>query len=178
MSKESEFSPDMQWKIINETGILKKHKDVTMSNDTLLMDSILYTIPFTFLYFSLDYIIHVQYDLESHFNLNHICQRAFIIPCLCFLIFYTMKFQENAICQVLYSIVAWTCGCYLIYLTEEDQTFGSMLVTPGLAIIWIYLIIQTRLSLALTSLMGATLFYYRESILKVFDSHNRMFKLK
>ena len=64
----------------------------------------------------------------------------------------------------LFGVAAATAGGYLVYISTEVETFGAMQKGPGLAIIWIYLIMQMNLLPSLLSLLPVIGFYARKEL--------------
>ncbi|KAJ3036818.1 hypothetical protein HDV00_002371 [Rhizophlyctis rosea] len=167
-----------QWRIINETGILhkvaendsktkrgnkKRSQPEEYEDIPPLFLSILFALPLTVLHGGLDYLVHVQYDYADHFNITRVLSRQLpLFPILITFIYFTSKYKFHWLAQSLFTVASAASGTYLVYVTKEDQTFGGMLKTPGLAILWIYSVIQMNLALAIVSLAGTFLYYHKE----------------
>ena len=139
------------------------------------LDSLLISIPLVTLYASLDFIVHAQYDYVDDFYPRILNRHAPLLPVMIIMIMITSSFQSSKFAQFAFAIVSCLCGCLLIHYSQDNGTFGSMLLTPGLAILWIYFIIQMNLTLAVVTLLGNILFYYRNDILLML---NPTFKLQ
>ena len=173
----AEFSEEEQWRIINETGILhkvaedndRKPKSKRTREPDLEEDippgplAFLFALPLTVLHGGMDYLVHLQYDYGEHFTFKRVLSRQLpLFPVLIVFIYFTTKYKNLLVSQLLFTIASAAAGVGLVYYSTEDQTFGAMLKTPGLAVLWIYLVIQMRLPLACVSLLGTFLYYHKE----------------
>ncbi|KAI9101387.1 hypothetical protein DFS34DRAFT_614295 [Phlyctochytrium arcticum] len=174
----NDLPEEEQWRIINETGILHK---LGSSNQPLASKSkgksigrpaeaqeppvlvaLLLGIPLTLLHGTLDYIVHLQYDYAERFTMQHILRRQLpMLPLLCFFIYVTSRVKDWRAVQAAFMVGSVGAGCRLIWVSQVDETFGAMLQTPGLAVMWIYFVIQMKLSYAVASLVGCFLYYNR-----------------
>ncbi|KAJ3049636.1 hypothetical protein HK097_009386 [Rhizophlyctis rosea] len=173
-----EYTEEEQWRIINETGILQKvaendkRKPKPKSKRSREPEdedippgplAFLFALPLTVLHGGMDYIVHLQYDYGEHFTFKRVLSRQLpLFPVLVLFIYFTTKYKNLLVSQLLFTIASAAAGVGLVYFSTEDQTFGAMLKTPGLAVLWIYLVIQMRLPLACLSLLGTFLYYHKK----------------
>ncbi|KAJ3294813.1 hypothetical protein HK104_003280 [Borealophlyctis nickersoniae] len=156
-------SEDEQWRLINETGVLHKVAERNGDQEPPLLLAILMSIPLTVLHGGLDYVVHQQYDFLDQFTVRRVLTRQLpLFPLLVAFIYFTTKYKRLWVAQGLFTIGSIAAGNYLVYLSTDDQTFGAMLKTPGLALLWIYFVIQMNLPLGCLSLLGTYAYYHKE----------------
>ena len=167
-----DLSQDQQWDIINKTGVLHKIQDQKKEEEEephALIAAIM-SVPMTLFYAMLDYVVHYQYDFLKEFTLTYVLTRHLrVLPTLAIFIYVTSRLRHYAVAQWLFCICGALTGCFLIYVTTQDETYGSMLQTPGMAVIWIYLVIQMDMLPSLVSLLATALYYFREDIVAFVD---------
>ncbi|KAJ3413722.1 hypothetical protein HDV05_007625 [Chytridiales sp. JEL 0842] len=129
--------------------------------DSILLQTIMLTIPLTTLHVALDYVVHMQYDFTELYNLSYFFSRTppFMVA-LALLIYITSMFRKLMLMQLILAILSCASGVFLVQLSEGNETFGNMQKTPGLAVLWIYTVIQMNLSVALASLAVPLVYYF------------------
>ena len=142
-----------------------------------LLDSFLLSFTLGSLYISLDYIVHHQYDFTDRFLSRCVQNSLPVLFCLFFIFDRISRVKSHKWAQIAFLIAAICLGARVIHITTADHTFGSMLATPGLVVLWIFLVIELDLSLALISVVGVTIYYYIAQLLDLI-SHDpsRVFK--
>ncbi|KAJ3296669.1 hypothetical protein HDU79_006080 [Rhizoclosmatium sp. JEL0117] len=132
------------------------------ANDDLVFTTILLTIPLTLLHTCLEYVIHVQYALETKYTISYVATHVppFFIA-LFIVIYTTSKLKAHFLMQIGFAISAAAAGVYLIKVSapEEHEPFGVMIQMAGVAVIWIYSVIQSRLAYSICG-VGVPFFYY------------------
>lgn len=160
-----DLDEDEQWRIINETGVLHKVAPETDDSNTdipPLFLAVVLSLALTFLHGALDYAVHMQFGFTDKFDIHRVLNRQLpLLPVLFCFVYLTTQYQNRAITQALFAVGSVAAGSYLIFLTEEKQTFGAVLKGPGVAILWIYSIIQLRLGLACGSLVLTFCYYHK-----------------
>ncbi|KAI9017739.1 hypothetical protein BC832DRAFT_545555 [Gaertneriomyces semiglobifer] len=170
------FSEEDQLKIINDTGVLHKLPPKSGSTTSLssssksgsepfFLNSILLLIPLLTIHSSLIYLIHTQYNFESSFS---VLKSLFPAPFLLFFIYVTMRFRHLAIMKLVFVVGSCAAGCLLIDMSTDYPTFGTMLRTPGLVVLWVYFVIMMDLKWTLVGVGGPALWYWKESIASAF----------
>ncbi|KAJ8502433.1 hypothetical protein ONZ45_g11764 [Pleurotus djamor] len=127
-----EISEEEQWRIINETGILKdvnvpgklmqrpKEKDVVTEDEDVafadeIFDALLYLTPFSFLLLMMDILIHNQYGRVL--SLADIIDRMVpAVPLLAVFIFYTVRHKRDRRMQFFLFMIANVAGPRLLWL--------------------------------------------------------------
>ncbi|KAJ1551011.1 hypothetical protein HK096_003663 [Nowakowskiella sp. JEL0078] len=186
------ISEEEQWKIINETGILHKIKrnqkkkppikkekysdDDSESNPAedledfkdeimpLWAEVVLISTPLALLHAVFEYVVYIQYGFKNEYSIFRLFRRSLPIFCLlAALTWGTNKVKSLWLLSFIQVIASSLSGVYLIRLTlEGDKTFGTMLKTPGLAVLWIYLIIQMKLTPAALGIVAPLLYYLKD----------------
>lgn len=77
-------------------------------------------------------------------------------------IYITNRYRAERITQALMAVVAVFAGSFLMFTIKHTPSLGQMMRAPGLATIWIYLIIQLDLLPASLSLVVVGLYWYLE----------------
>ncbi|KAI8851499.1 hypothetical protein BC829DRAFT_415231 [Chytridium lagenaria] len=130
--------------------------------------AILLTVPLIILHQILDYAVHQQYSSLDEFTLSRMLIRVPALSIALFLIICLTSGPRRKliITQLVLAIASAVSGMMIVKYSEGMETFGRMLRTPGLAILWIYSVIQLRLDVAVGSLLVPLVFFFRESIFK------------
>ncbi|KAI8611075.1 hypothetical protein BC830DRAFT_1172186 [Chytriomyces sp. MP71] len=108
------------------------------------------------------YVVHAQYALEKTFNAQYMLTNTLpFFVALFILIVSTSRYKAHPLMQVAFAIAGAVSGVYIIKLSAPGahQTFGDMLKTAPIAVVWIYSVIQCRLGYILCS-TGVPLVYY------------------
>eukprot|EP00842_Homolaphlyctis_polyrhiza_P005000 jgi/Hompol1/5500/HPOL_004478-RA len=183
-----DLSQDEQWKIINETGVLHKVADTknknksqrssssnSTNNETAIADAVLMSIPMTLFHGILDYVVHYQYGFLEQFNATHVLTRQLpLMPALVVFMYATTLIKHHLLAQLLFAAAAIGVGIWLIHQSTVVETFGAMLQTPGLATIWVYLVIQMDLVPALISLLVAFIYYQKDTLIALANKSSFM----
>ncbi|KAJ3999524.1 hypothetical protein F5050DRAFT_1564943 [Lentinula boryana] len=158
-----------QWRLINDTGVLHKiSSDQQQSESTdseyTLMDEILDTsmiiIPFCSLLILMDILIHNQYGRHASFKelFDGMKSRG---PILALFIFYVHRHKRSSEIQTFLFLLSCAAGTRLMYLIA----LGSWL-SPPLATIWIYTVLELDLGPTVISLMVTACFVWWKGLQK------------
>ncbi|KAJ3013488.1 hypothetical protein HKX48_005734 [Thoreauomyces humboldtii] len=169
-----DLDEEEQWRIVNETGLLHKLKaDATAANvrpgtissfadDEPVFVAIFLAIPLTMLHGLLEFMVHEQYAFTERFTASHVLRRQVpLAPAIGLLAYATGRLKGHLAAQIAFLVASAAAGCALIAFTSNEPTFGEMLNTPGLAVLWILLVIQMRLSFAVPSLLVPLAYHFR-----------------
>ncbi|KIM90705.1 hypothetical protein PILCRDRAFT_59483 [Piloderma croceum F 1598] len=158
--QELEISEDEQWRLINETGILKeaipRRNTATLdSEDTPLAEEIFgavtLIIPFSFLLFLFDILIHHQYGRQPTFG--EFADRLIpSVPILSVFIFYTTRYKHTRKMQAFFFSLSLIIGPRMLWLISRGSWLVNMQQCPPLATIWVYTIVQLDLLPAVVGL--------------------------
>jgi len=162
-----DISEEEQWRIINQTGILKSaalqespsNRDVSSMSApdeiTSLGDEIfnamLLIIPFSSILLMMEILIRHQYGKEATFDV--IMNRMIPgIPILSLFIFYTIRYKRDRRMQALLFIISILVGSRMLWQMDNGNWLSNMQQVPPLATVWIYTIVQLDLGTAVASL--------------------------
>jgi hypothetical protein len=122
------------------------------------------SIPLTTLHIALDYVVHMQYDFTELYTVSYFFTRTppFLLA-LALLIYITSRFRKYLAMQFILAVLSCISGVMLVKLSEGNETFGNMQKTPGLAVLWIYTVIQMNLSVAVVSLLVPFGYYWYQN---------------
>ncbi|KAJ8523555.1 hypothetical protein ONZ45_g65 [Pleurotus djamor] len=146
-----EISEEEQWRIINETGILKdvnvpgklmqrpKEKDVVTEDEDVafadeIFDALLYLTPFSFLLLMMDMMVPA-------------------VPLLAVFIFYTTRHKRDRRMQFFLFMIANVAGPRLLWLLSLGSWKVNIKQCPPLITLWVYTIVQLDLGPASLNLL-------------------------
>ena len=129
------------------------------------LNSILLTIPISIMFYLFEYMVHLQFDNLSLFNLEYALQKSIVVPSIFLFSFATEYYKGSKIMQLIFLASSLTIGVLVIHYVTVDETFGAYRKTPGLIAAGILLIIQMNLTYACLACALCTAYYYRHSIL-------------
>nr|CAG8553865.1 10030_t:CDS:2 [Entrophospora candida] len=171
---DDDIPDDEKLRLIKETGIMNNFKNVEIvdvnkalkenkfntgkgndgDNDDddddpfkygYTFQAILYTIPLCATYSMMDILVHKQYNQDVLFD-ELIIKLVKIIP------------KKNWI-QIPMFFGSILCGSYLIYIVNKSSYYGVMRRCPPLATLWIYFVMQLRLTPSVFSLIMVYLYF-------------------
>ena len=142
---------------ISDTAIVGDAPDEPIGH---FAQAVLYAISLTMVHFTLDVIVHQQYREEIGWN--EITSRALgILPILIGLVYSLHPRSASLWAQVLFCGIGVVAGCYLIYSSNELGYFAVMKRAPPLGTLWIWSVVEMRLSFALANLALVGAFFWR-----------------
>jgi len=160
-----QISPKEQLRLIEKVKASRQEKFIEENdgNGLLLAQAVVFTLPLCIFHGVLEHMVYAQYDFLNELTWQKRLSKLLelIIPFF-FFIYFTNRYKNLRIVQFLFALSAALAGSYLIWLGRYEETFGAMLKTPGLAVLWIYLTIQLNLPLALLSLCIIYVVQYME----------------
>ncbi|KAJ7591140.1 hypothetical protein C8J56DRAFT_934782 [Mycena floridula] len=158
-----EIPESEQWRLINESGILKKDQTeppIDAEPKPLaqeILEAIFFIVPFSFLLLMMEILIHFQYNqkpsLETLFN-----RMISGVPIMSIFIFYTLRYKHYRKMQFFLFVLSTLVGPRMIYLLNHASWLVNMRQCPPLATIWIYAIVQLDLGPAVLSLVMAGIY--------------------
>ncbi|KAI0771472.1 hypothetical protein BD413DRAFT_548819 [Trametes elegans] len=167
-----------QWRIINETGILKQAvaaekggKKNTADEDedyeiSPLADEIfraLYlVIPTSFMLLLMEILVHYQYGRKPSYDA--LWDRMLPgIPIIAVFVFYTNRYKEDRRMQAVLFWLSCVAGMRLIWLLNRGNWLTVMQQAPPIATSWVYAVVQLNLGPAVLSLVVAGVYtWYNE----------------
>ncbi|KAJ6614331.1 hypothetical protein B0H10DRAFT_2165139 [Mycena sp. CBHHK59/15] len=154
-----------QWRLINESGVLKK-VDTPAENQISLgeeiFSSVLLITPFSFLLLLMQILIYQQYGQEP--NLKTLVDMMVQgVPILSVFIFYSSRHKPDKRMQSLLFLMGTAAGARMLYLIKRGSYLVNMRQCPPLVTLWVYVVVQLDLGLAvLNLLMVATFCWWKE----------------
>jgi len=145
-----EISEEEQWRLINETAILKDARNTTVAKqeDTPLAEEIFSAItlivPFSFLLFMFDLLIHNQYGRQPTFG-DFADRLIPNVPIMSAFIFYTTRYKRTRKMQAFLFVLSLVVGPRMMWLINRGSWLVNMRQCPPLATIWVYTIVQLDL---------------------------------
>ncbi len=117
------------------------------------------------MFFLFEYMVHLQFDHLSQFNLDYMLQKSTVVPAIFLFSFATEKYKGSKVIQFAFFVSSVVIGGVVIHNVTVDETFGAYRRTPGLIAAGILLIIQMDLAYACLACLSCIAYYYRGSIL-------------
>ncbi|KAI9360795.1 hypothetical protein DFJ73DRAFT_814999 [Zopfochytrium polystomum] len=177
-----ELSEAEQRRLIKESGVLHKIRDHrksvattnSMDDDSdyddddddggdipTWLQTVLVVAPLSVLHIVLSYAVHLQFGFADQFTLSTVVSSTgpFTIA-FTFLVVLSTHWKAHIATQLILATASVAAGVTLIKLTESQETFGVTLRTPGLAVVWVYTVIQMRLGIAAGSLLVPAVYYF------------------
>ncbi|KAF9651112.1 hypothetical protein BDM02DRAFT_3111137 [Thelephora ganbajun] len=171
-SNQPEISEQEQWRIINETGLLKQlsnsprttpveEEEIPFAEE--ILNAMLLIAPFTFLLVMMDIAVHQQYARKA--DLKDIRDRLVsALPILSIFIYYTNKHKRNRRVKYLFFIISLVVGPRLIWVVNRAAWRTVMQQAPPLAVLWIYTIFQMDLGPAVLSLIFVGVWFLQSGL--------------
>ncbi|KAG2042940.1 hypothetical protein BDR03DRAFT_989972 [Suillus americanus] len=158
-----EISEDEQWRLIEQTGVLRKISDTQKPGETTdnveslsladeIFNAVTYIIPLTSFLIMMDILIHQQYAKQP--TAGEIAGRLITnFPILSIFVFYTTRHKANPRMQLALFILSLGVGPRMIWLINRGSWLVNMRQCPQFATIWLYTVIQLNLNWALLTLV-------------------------
>ena len=122
--------------------------------------AVLYAISLTMVHFTLDVIVHQQYREEIGWD--EITKRALgTLPMLIGLVYSLHSRSPRLWAQCLFCGIGVGAGCYLIYSSNELGYFAVMRRAPPLGTLWIWSVVEMKLSFALANVAAVGAFFWQ-----------------
>ncbi|KZT74438.1 hypothetical protein DAEQUDRAFT_807568 [Daedalea quercina L-15889] len=164
-SDNLELTEEEQWRIINETGILKKfpaqppnarppdeEEDEGWPLAEEIFNTTVFLIPMSFLLLLMEILVHWQYSRRPTYRA--LADRMLPgVPILAMFIFYTNRHKRRRWMQFLLFILSVAVGPRLVWLINMASWRVVMQQCPPLATVWVYTVLQLDLGPACLSLV-------------------------
>jgi len=157
-----EISEEEQWRLINETGILKqpiprpnaedikKEEEHTLAEE--IFSAITLIIPFSFCLLLFEILIHFQYGKKP--TVGELSGKILPnIPILSGFIFYTSRYKHTRKGQAFLFVLGCAAGCRLLWNLNKANWLVNMQQCPPFATVWVYTVVQLDLGPAVLSLL-------------------------
>jgi len=156
-----EMSEEEQWRLINQTGILKQpiprpgaadiEKEYDLADE--IFSAITMIIPFTFCFLLFEILIHFQYGKKP--TVGELSGKVLPnVPILSGFIFYTTRYKHTRRAQAFLFILGCVVGSRLLWNLNRENWLVNMQQCPPLATVWVYTVVQLDLGPAVLSLLA------------------------
>ncbi|KAF8138573.1 hypothetical protein EV363DRAFT_1314286 [Boletus edulis] len=171
-----EIPEEEKWRLIRESGLLERFNDTGKSPSTSsstptpplttdpeehdgpsplfeeIFNALMLIMPHTFFLIMMDILIHHQYAKQASFR--DIMDRLInTFPIMALFMFYTIRHKNSTITQLGLLLLSFGVGPRMIWLVNRGSWLKNMAQCPQFATIWLYTVIQLKLSFALLSLV-------------------------
>ncbi|KAJ8590308.1 hypothetical protein M405DRAFT_816436 [Rhizopogon salebrosus TDB-379] len=158
-----EISEDEQWRLIQESGVLKKISDTPKPEEAVgngeplplaeeIFNAVVLIMPFTFFLVMMDILIHQQYAQQPTFG--DVAQRLLTnFPILSVFVFYTTRHKANPRMQFTLFLLSLAVGPRMIWLINRGSWRVNLRQCPQFATIWLYTVVQLNINWAVISLV-------------------------
>ncbi|KIJ56732.1 hypothetical protein M422DRAFT_22889 [Sphaerobolus stellatus SS14] len=151
-----EISETEQWRLIQESGVLNSIQKPSPSQepDTFdrIFDTVLFVIPFSFLYLMMDIIVHQQYRQNPTVG-DYAGRLIPAIPVISIIIYYINIRKSQRLVQVGAFVASIALGMRLIWIVNRSSWLIITRQGPPVATLWIYSIVILDLLPAVLSLV-------------------------
>ncbi|KAF9263490.1 hypothetical protein L218DRAFT_317058 [Marasmius fiardii PR-910] len=173
-SPKGEIPEDEQWRLIDQSGILKKipqapkqktllEEEAPFANE--ILDATMYIIPLSTLLLIMDILIHNQYN--EYPPLTEFAGRmASRFPILALFVFYTKRYQEDRSTKFLIFLLSLCVGPRLLFILARSSYKVNIRQGPPLITLWVYTIVQLDLGPACLNLFICGLFVWWKGLKK------------
>ncbi|KAG2348804.1 hypothetical protein BDR05DRAFT_1055754 [Suillus weaverae] len=158
-----EISEDEQWRLVEQTGVLRKISDIQKPGETTdnveplpladeIFNAVVFIMPLTFFLIMMDILIHQQY--AQHPTAGEVAGRLLTnFPILSIFVFYTTRHKANPRTQLALFILSLGVGPRMIWLINHGSWLVNMRQCPQFATIWLYAVVQLDLNWAVLALV-------------------------
>ncbi|KAG1779809.1 hypothetical protein EV702DRAFT_965634 [Suillus placidus] len=168
-----EISEDEQWRLIEQTGVLRKISDIQKPGETTdnveplpladeIFNAVVFIMPLTFFLIMMDILIHQQYAQQP--TAGEVAGRLLTnLPILSIFVFYseyngpvlvwTTRHKANPRTQLALFILSLGVGPRMIWLINRGSWLVNMRQCPQFATIWLYTVVQLNLNWAVLALV-------------------------
>ncbi|EIE82622.1 hypothetical protein G6F46_008647 [Rhizopus delemar] len=168
-SNNDNIPEEEKMRLLNQTGLLQKvkkreeelkqQKQEPATTAEHIYMAIFLSIPFAILLATFDVVVKVQY-FENWSYTGMALKAIKSAPALAPFIYLTSRYRSERLTQASMSVIAVFAGSFLMYTIKHTPSLGQMMRAPGLATVWIYLIVQLDLLPATLSLLVVGFYWY------------------
>ncbi|TFK86832.1 hypothetical protein K466DRAFT_523514 [Polyporus arcularius HHB13444] len=169
---------DEQWRIINESGILKQiprewnpsrpadqGQEVTQGAEgdeeglspfaEEVFSAAMLTIPMSFMLLMMEILVHYQYGRRP--EMSELMDRMLPgVPIISIFVFYTNRYKFDIRVQTALFLLASIGGSRLVWLINRGNWLKVIQQSPPLATAWIFAVVELNLLPAFLSLVAVT----------------------
>lgn len=133
-----------------------------------ILDLLIWTMPFGFMYTLLDVLVRQQYGETVGFT-DEVARLARALPVLAFFIHYNLTSQRQALIQGMLFVLCSACGCSLIYTVNKSSYEVVVQRVAPLGTLWIFSVVRLDLLPACISLALTAMFVKQSELKIMFD---------
>ncbi|CDS01964.1 uncharacterized protein SPSC_03036 [Sporisorium scitamineum] len=133
-----------------------------------ILDLVIWTMPFGFMYTLLDVLVRQQYG-ETVGVSDEAVRLIRALPVLAFFIHFTLTSQRQALIQSLLFIICSACGCALIYIVNKSPYDVVVQRVAPLGTLWIFSVVRLDLMPACISLAITAVFVKQTQLKIIFE---------
>ncbi|GAC76734.1 hypothetical protein PANT_22c00180 [Moesziomyces antarcticus T-34] len=133
-----------------------------------ILDLIIWTMPFGFMYTLLDVLVRQQYG-DTVGLADEAVRLIRALPVLGFFIHFNLTSQRQALIQVLLFGICSACGCSLIYIVNKSSYDVVIQRVAPLGTLWIFSVVRLDLLPACISLGIVAMFVQQMKLRIMFD---------
>ncbi|SPO21978.1 uncharacterized protein UTRI_01966_B [Ustilago trichophora] len=149
--------------------LMREQEATEMSpNVESILDLVIWTMPFGFMYTLLDVLVRQQYGETVGFA-DEVMRLVRALPVLAVFIHYNLTSQRQALIQGLLFIICSACGCALIYIVNKSPYDVVVQRVAPLGTLWIFSVVRLDLLPACISLAIVAVFVQQMQLKIVFD---------
>ncbi|KAF9247218.1 hypothetical protein BU15DRAFT_70052 [Melanogaster broomeanus] len=164
-----EIPEEEQWRLIQDSGLLNRinkpdqptptstQVSTTEEGDGLsplaedIFNAVIIIMPHTFFLIMMDILINRQYARQP--TARDIADRLLnTLPIMAIFMFYTVRHKNKTFVQLALFLLSLGVGPRMIWLVNRGSWLTNIAQCPQFATIWLYTVVQLRLSLAVLSL--------------------------
>ncbi|KAK7733062.1 hypothetical protein SLS53_008391 [Cytospora paraplurivora] len=151
----------------------EQHDDALSLTAERVMETLLYSVTLTILHFTLDVLVQQQYaeDIDWYNIAERTIQALMVFAALVYAL-HPHAAAGNVIPglppnyqlaarQTIFLAMSLVAGCYLIYISNEYSYMAVLKQAPPVGALWVWSVIELNLGLAVLSLVGSGLFFWR-----------------
>lgn len=130
-----------------------------------ILDLVIWTMPFGFMYTLLDVLVRQQYGETIGFA-DEAKRLAGALPILALFIHFNLTYKRQAVIQAMLFVLCSACGCSLIWIVNKSSYDVVVQRVAPLGTLWIFSVVRLDLLPACISL-GLTAMFVKNSDLKI-----------
>ncbi|KAJ6599149.1 hypothetical protein DFH09DRAFT_1021988 [Mycena vulgaris] len=159
-STSIDIPQEEQWRLINESGVLRKVESPSEPELPLgeeIFNSLLVITPCAFFLLLMQILIYHQYGQDP--NLKTLVDRMIEgVPILSIFVFYTARYKRDQRMQLFLFLMGTAAGSRMLFLIKRGSYLVNMRQCPPLVTLWVYIVVQLDLGLAVLNLVSVAAF--------------------
>ena len=158
---KDEHMSEMVTTMLRPDGTISELKNGQSDDELLgpLGQALLSSVTLTMLHFTLDVLVHHQYRTEVAWD-SIAWKTITAFPFLWFVIALMHPRSSAAWAQVTFFVGSVAAGCYLVQTSNRAAYYAVMKRAPPLGTLWVWTVMEMKLSVALVSLAVVTVYFW------------------